>query len=335
MRITNKMITSKYTRSLNSLSIGLDKLNTQIASGRKFLKASENTSAAIKAFQVRKDLSKIEGYQLNIDHAKDSLTNAESTLMHMEELMKMAKDKIVFGKNATQSQSERKIIAAELRNIQDQLLQTLNSNSSDIHYFGGSNTDTKPFTLDADGNLLYNGFNLNDPSADANEEARLKADSLYVDIGLNVEFLSSGALNKNTVFSYSIAGINIVGNGKTTIDGTEVSNNLYNLLGEIASEFEADDYSADKMDTLLGHFSTNSDRILKSITEVGSKTAYLDFMTNRLESQTLNRKERQMSVEAADPAETIIKFESQRVAYNAALQMGTKVIQPSIFDFMR
>ena len=36
----------------------------------------------------------------------------------------------------------------------------------------------------------------------------------------------------------------------------------------------------------------------------------------------------------ADPAETIIYFKSQEAAYNAALQMGTKIIQPSIFDYM-
>ena len=34
MRITNKIITAKYTRSVNNLALELNRLNTQVASGR-------------------------------------------------------------------------------------------------------------------------------------------------------------------------------------------------------------------------------------------------------------------------------------------------------------
>lgn len=334
MRITNKMITTKYIRSLGNLSSDLDKLNTQVASGRKFSKASENTSATIKAFQIRRDLSKVEGYQSNINHAKDFLTNAESALLHMEELMKTTSEKILFGMNGTQSQEERKIVATDLRNIQDQLLQSLNSSSSNIYYFGGTNTNTKPFTLDVNGKLQYNNVLLDDSSSlTPEQQTKLTSDSLYVDIGLNIQFNGSG-IDKSTVFHYSTAGINIVGSGTTNVNGEDLSNNLYDLIGQIASAFEKDDYSFEKMDAYFGNFQKSSGNIVKAITDIGSKTAYLDFMTERLGTQTLNMQERQLSVEGADPTSTIIKFKSQEVAYNAALQMGTKIIQPSIFDFM-
>jgi len=163
MRITNKMITTKYIRSLNTLSTDLDKLNTQISSGRAFTKSSENTSAAIKAFQIRRDLSKTEGYEANIQHAQSSLTNTESALTHMQSLFQEAKDKILIGNTGTSSADERKIVATELRSIQDQLLQALNSKAADVYYFGGTNTDNPPFTLDVDGKLAYNGYPLNEP----------------------------------------------------------------------------------------------------------------------------------------------------------------------------
>lgn len=347
MRITNKMITTKYTRSLSNLSYELDRLNTQVTSGRKFTTASENPSAAVKAFQIRRDLSRIDGFQDNISHAKSALTNAESALSHIEELIKEANDKILSGINGTKEIGDRTIIATELRNIQDQLLQTLNANASDVYYFGGSNTDTKPFSVDGSGNLIYNGMNLNsstlnldatDPMYDAAEVAlrdSLIKDSMYVDIGLNVQFDVAGQVDRRTVFEYSTPGISIVGSGKTTVNGIEMPDNLYNLIGEIAKELESGAYSSGKTDQLLGHFQKANQNIIKSITDIGSKTSYLNFMTDRFDSQTLDMQERQMSVEGADPAETIIKFKSQQVAYNAALQMGTQIIQPSIFDFMR
>ena len=55
MRITNRMMTTQYTVLLTSF-VELN-LNTQVASGRKFAKSSENTSA-IKAFQIRRTCSK-------------------------------------------------------------------------------------------------------------------------------------------------------------------------------------------------------------------------------------------------------------------------------------
>ena len=56
MRITNRMITSKYVRSLNQISSDLNRLNNKVTSGRAFTKASENTSAAIRAYQLRRDM---------------------------------------------------------------------------------------------------------------------------------------------------------------------------------------------------------------------------------------------------------------------------------------
>jgi flagellar hook-associated protein 3 FlgL len=340
MRITNKMITAQYTRSLNNLSIELNRLNTQVASERKFAKSSEDTSAAIKAFQIRKDLAKAEGYQNNIAHAKASLTDAESALAHIEELLKTSKEKIIFALNGTQSEAERAIVATELRNIQDQLFQTLNSNSSDSYYFGGTNTSKRPFEI-KDGKLQYNGYSLELPLPDGSQDDNealletLEKDSLYVDIGLGVSFdEQSGKIDDSTVFDYSIAGINIVGKGSATIENETVSANMYDLLGALADEFESGTYSHDKANSLFSLLGDAADNISKCMTKIGAKTSYLEFMTERMEDRTFNLKERQVSVEGIDPAAAIIEFESQKFAYAAALQMGTKVIQPTIFDFM-
>ena len=341
MRITNKMITTQYTRSLNRLAAELNRLNNQVSSGRKFAKASENTSAAVKAFQLRKDMSRIEGYKENIAHAKSTLTNAESALMHIEELMRTTTEKIITGLNDTQSWEERAIIATELRSLQAQLLQTLNSTASDSYYFGGTNTETKPFEV-IDGKLYYNGYDLDLPlpaGTPEENEAKLKelaSDTLYIDIGLSVKFdPATGEIDEGTVFGYSIAGINVVGSGTTTVEGEEVSNNVYNLLRAVAAEFESENYSHAKADALFGHLKDASQGIMRTITEIGAKTSYLDFMAERLEDQDFNLQERQVDVEGIDPAEAIINFEAQKFAYNATLQMGARIIQPSIFDFMR
>ncbi len=336
MRVTTRMMTNKYTRSLNALSSSVNKLNDQIASGRSFSKASENPAAAISAFQIRRDLSKLESYQSNISYAADVMKNAESSLMDIHDLTQNASDKILEGINGTMSISDRKIIAQEIRTIQEQLLQSLNSNSaSGSYYFGGTQTDSPPFTV-VSGKLQYKGIDMDSIASGSPQETLLNDDALYLDIGLNIQFdaLQPQKLDGRTAFNLAIPGISFAGNGVTTINSDTYSNNIYNLLGSVADGMESINYSSTTMNGLLDQFQTQSESVLMAVTGIGSKSSYLEFMNDRLDSESLNLKERQSEIEYADPAETVIEYKSQEMAYNAALQMGSKIIQNSIFDFI-
>lgn len=342
MRITYRMMTSRYSNNLNSLSTDLDKLNTQVATGRKYARTSEDVSSAVRGYQIRRNLSKVEGYQDNIKHSQDFLTNSESTLGQIQSSLAEVTDKVLQGMNSTQSDDDRKIIARELRTIQDQLLETMNTSVSDVYLFGGTN-DKKPFSLDATtGKLMYNGNlvdDLDESTVPKKEELdRLKSDKLYVDIGLGVNFEASGEINPSSVFNYSVPGISFVGNGinDTVIPGEDVSNNLYNLIGRIADEFEKEgtDYSYDKADSLYGLYQVNMQKTYQATTQIGAQSNYLKFMTSRYETQNFNLQERQTQVEGVDAAYTYIAFQSQKVAYQAALQMGQSVVQQSVFDYM-
>ena len=333
MRITYKMMTSKYSTNLNSLSVQLDKLNTQVASGRKYARSSEDVSSAVKGYQIRRSLSKLEGYQDNITHAQGFLTNTESTLGQVEDSLSEGLDKVLYGMNQTKTVEDRTIIAKELETIQGQLLETLNTNVSGQYLFGGTN-DQKPFSTDAvTGKLTYNGTLVD--SIDAAQLNVLKNDTMYVDIGLGVNFDDvTGDLDRNTVFHYSTPGITFVGND---IDaGTGESNNVYDLIGRIAEEFKKADgvYSHDTTDSLYGLLKNNVQKVYQATTEVGAKTNYLDFMTSRYDTQNDNLLERQTKVEGVDSAYTYIAFQTQKVAYQAALEMGTKIVQQSVFDYM-
>lgn len=338
MRITNKMITTSYSRSLNNLSKELNKLSEQVTTGRKFAKSSEDTASAISAYQLRKNLKKTDDYLENIMHAKDFLTATESTLTLVHESIQNALDKVRTGLNATNSSVERNILAEELSAIQAQMLQTLNNNSVGVYCFGGSNTTSKPFDVDANGFLTYNGHTLKDldPVADAALIKELKADGLTIDIGLGLT-VNAGVIDSSSVFTYSIAGIEVMAGGVTNINGEDIPNNLYDQLGAIVAELRKPDgaHDRERLDALFSKLENSAGIVLNNITNVGAKTSYLDFMAERYEILSINLKERQVHVETVDPALSIINFETQKVSYNAALSMGAHIIQKSIFDFLR
>ena len=345
MRITNKMITSSYSRNLNHVYADMNKLSSQVYTQRKFAKSSEDTASAVSAYLIRRNLSKAEDYKENILHAKDFLSNSESILTLVNESVQTAMDKVRTGLNSgTVSADERSILAEELKATRDQILQTLNSNSTGMYIYGGSNTVEKPFTIDdATGYLTYNGAYgggiLKDMSGAT--ASALSKDGLTIDIGMGLTVDAvSGDIDSNSVFTYSITGIEVMTAGSSTVvtaaGDEDVPNNLYDQLGRIVQELEKDDatYSNDTLEALFGKLEKTSGDILHNITKIGAKTSYLDFMADRYDTQILSLQERQNHVEVADPALTIISFETQKVAYQTALQMGADMIQPSIFNFM-
>ena len=345
MRITNNMLTQKYIRRYNALESALNDSFDKVSSGKALTSFSDDTTASVRAYKIRSTLSKIESYQSNITHADTYLTDSESALNNLEDIYQYAMQKIVQGQNATQSEEERSIIATELRSLQEEMLSVLNTSVTGTYLFGGTTVETEPFTVDsATGKLMYNGVALDDldPSdpTDAATIESLSNDSRYLNLGLNLQFDTSEELVESTAFGYSIQGMNIVGYGVSgetvTINGTstEVSGNLYGLLGQIADAFESSDYSYDQVDTIYANFQEASSSISQSLTTVGAKQNYLEFMSDRYDTQKLNLEDKQSQIEDADLPTAIIEYKTNEVAYNAALQMGASVIQNSIFTYM-
>ncbi len=338
MRITNSITTRQYKTQLNKMESAVSSSLNQVSSGLAMTNFSDDTTSAVRAYKIRSTMSKIDSYQANISQANSSLVDSESALNNINSIYQEAMQKIVQGQNATQSDDERSIIATELRSLQEELLSSLNTSVTSSYLFGGTNTTTEPFTLDAvTGKLIYNGSTLD--TTDAATAATLSDDARYVNIGLNMQFDGAGELIDSTGFSYSISGIDIVGYGTTTttVDGASItiSNNLYDLIGQIADQFDAGTgYDYNTVDAMYEQFETAGAGVSQGLTQVGAKENYLEFMSNRYETQELNLTEAKSNIEDVDEASALIEYKTNEVAYEAALQMGANIIQYSIFDYM-
>lgn len=366
MRVTSKMMQNTYLKNVNALTTGTHHSLNQLSSGMKIFKASEDTAAAVKAYQVRTSLNRNVGYTSNLSHADQVLTSSESVLLGIETILKEAKGKISQAINSPNSPADRKIIAGELESIQDQIFQAMNSNDSGFYVFGGSNSDKKPFEIDeATGKLMYNGSiltDLHDGADDATIHA-LSDDSLYLDIGLAPEFDADGNVIKSTVFEYSITGIDVMGYGESAlfdpktgepvyqldatghkvldVDGNPIqmtaTNNLYDIIGAIAKEIRKDGdsgYSADVVEALYGRFEEAVNTVTTQLTNIGAKTSYIEYSESRIGTQDLNLKEKQSQIEDVDYAESYTTYTSLYTSYQAALQVGSKIIGPSLFDYL-
>lgn len=322
MRITNKMLTGNYMDNLNSSLSKLTKLNEKVSTGRRYMKASEDPATALKALAVRQNLSRISLYQDNISEAQDTLIDVESAVAEINSVITGVTEQILQGKSDTYSEIDRQTVATVLRNYQDEILNISNSKSADKYIFGGSDMDTMPFDL-SNGVLYYHGI-------DVDSNTGFLEESIYYDIGLGLKTDASGKIIEGTAFNISNPGSQIFGTG-TDING--IPNNLYNLIGDIAQLFE--DNSLNNINSYTDKLEEVGEKITLQYVNIGQKANFLDFLANRLKTNEFNAQKKQNKLECIDQAEGILNYKTQEVAYNAALAMGSKIIQASLLDYLK
>lgn len=85
----------------------------------------------------------------------------------------------------------------------------------------------------------------------------------------------------------------------------------------------------------LARLDDDLQRVMELHTEVGARTNRVTYTKEKHENITLNLKETLSRVEDIDMVEAIIQMTEMETAYQASLQVGAKIMQLSLLDFLR
>lgn len=164
----------------------------------------------------------------------------------------------------------------------------------------------------------------------------LADEKVYVDIGIGMK-VENGQVLPQSAFNASMPGIDYLGYGMTP--DTDVPKNAYSLLGDIASILKDDSLSGesltDALQPYLDSFQNTQDEMLANHSELGGRINFLDSTQDYLDSVNLNLTTRDNNVEFVDPANAITDYTMQQFCYQAALQIGNSILQPTLLDFMK
>ena len=322
MRLTNAMMAKNYLRNLNRNTKDLNDLNTKVSAQRKFLRMSEDPASALAAFGVRKHLSRIGMYERTLKDSQGLLDEAEISLSTINEMATNALEQVLHGVTGTSDANARAVVASSLRGYQEMILGAANAKFSDKYIFGGEGFEEMPFTLDGSGNLRYHGVNVDGGSFGSAYR--------YVDIGLGLSISGGGTVAPQSAMNTAYSGAALLGYG---VDGNGLSNNLYQLLGDIAGKLESGDMT--DMDLFVQKLEARSDDIRMQYVGIGERSNYISFFADRLGRENVAAANKQNELESLSLEEGILQFSQQELVYNACLQMGTKILQPSLLDYLR
>ncbi|MCP1675614.1 flagellar hook-associated protein 3 FlgL [Natronocella acetinitrilica] len=157
MRVSTNQFQQTSTNSILDQQSKLLKTQQQLATGRKILTPSDDPAGAARVLDLEKSIGQVEQFNRNLDRAEFALKTEESVLEETGNIIQRVRELTVQSLNATQDGANRKIIAAEIRQLQDQLVQLANTQDGTGEFiFAGSNTRTRPFAL-GDGDVNYTG----------------------------------------------------------------------------------------------------------------------------------------------------------------------------------
>jgi len=91
----------------------------------------------------------------------------------------------------------------------------------------------------------------------------------------------------------------------------------------------------DRAAAMLGEIDGAHDAVLDGLRELGFRSSSMEVLGNRVAGLQLSRTESLSALQDTDMAQAILDLQRQDSAYQAALQIGARVIQSSLQNFLR
>ncbi|QYK14208.1 flagellar hook-associated protein FlgL [Shewanella rhizosphaerae] len=158
MRISTAQMFNQNINSVLNKQSATSKIIDQIASGKRVNTAGDDPVAAIGIDNLNQQNALVDQFMKNIDYATNRLALTESKLGTAETLTGSVREQILRAVNGSLSDSERQMIAGELKGTLEELVSVANTKDESGNYmFAGYETGNQPFAFDAAGNVVYSG----------------------------------------------------------------------------------------------------------------------------------------------------------------------------------
>lgn len=334
MRITSKMTTMNVVNNIQNNSERVDKLNTQLSSGKKIQLPEDDPAGTVKAMGYRGNLSEIEQYIKNVDKANTLLESTDTAFGDLTSILQRVKELAVEGANETFEQSARDAIADEINQLVDTVYELGNTKVSGRYIFAGYQTMEQPFRkyigsqdtaiggqgpdlTDVDGKVRT-GINANNTTV-----VTYQGDSgrIQTEIGENV--VTEANISGAEAFMGENGGINIF---KTIMD---LRDSLYQ------SDNVDKDGNGKSIQIGIENLEKSVNGLMKYRSEVGAKMQRMEQTESKLNSLMISVTGLLSKTEDVDVTKAIMDLKTQESVQTMSLNVGAKIIQPTLMDFLR
>jgi flagellar hook-associated protein 3 FlgL len=298
IRMTQNMLTHQSFNGMQSAMSRVAKAQEQLTTGRIINRPSDDPTGATTAMRIRSSLSNQQQYVRNADDAIGWLDQTDGTLSTMGSQISRARDIALQGANTGAMGPEaREALATEVDQIRAGLISSANAQYLDRPIFGGITQGSKAY--DDTGALA-------DPDAIGTGGGVVRTVADGARVRIDVEGPDVFGTSPDSVFEHLAA----LSAALRSSDTTGITGAVTNLKAD-------------------------GDRVTNVRSDIGARTVRVENARSVADDATLTLKNALSEVENTDLAKATVDLNLQEVAYQAALGATSRVLQPSLLDFMR
>ncbi|RLC29340.1 MAG: flagellar hook-associated protein 3 [Deltaproteobacteria bacterium] len=298
MRVTNRMTADLISREIYRTQQLLLKAQVKVATGKKINRPSDDPIGMGKLLDYRKIISSVDQWQENITHGKSRLKMTSTVLDQVDTLLKQAKEWAM--KFATGSDTTTDSALIEVKNLYDAIMNLANTRLGNDYIFSGHRTHTVPFSRDENYNAAYAGDD-GDIHIITGETNRVK--------------------------------INATGRDTFDVGATGGGTDIFGALKELIDAMEAHDPTAAQ--AVVADLQDAIDQVQNVSTQTSISYNQMVSVDDFLKKYKSNIEDMLGETENADPARAIVEMQLLETTYTACLETASRVIQPSLVDFLR
>ncbi len=302
-RVTYQQLVRSAQGNLQANMAELARLQTKASSQSAIARPSDDPGATAASLRIRADLRAVEQYSRNIDDGAGWLTIVDSALATTTTLMNRVRDLTVRGANdGVLSPAAKKAIATELEGIKSDLLNQANTSYLGRTVFAGTSDAGFAFDADSVPPYAYTG------APGSSVERRVSATAtVRVDAdGAAVFGVDDPVAGTQSVFAL--------------IDG---------IIDDLTSPAPAN------VGARLADIDARMDAIREQQAVIGTRHAAIKRAEEITMDQSGELEAQRSAIEDVDLARTILDLRTQEVAYQSALAVTARTLQPTLMDFLR
>ncbi|GAA0708853.1 hypothetical protein GCM10008904_19240 [Paraclostridium ghonii] len=310
MRITNSSMIRSHMYDVQQGLERVDNLNKQLGTGKQINRVSDDPHKAIKIMNLNNEIKYAQKHNQNVDEVVGWMNNTDANLEEFGTLLGDIKKSILKVGNGTYTGEEMKAIQAEINEKIKALGETLNTTHGGRYMFGGTSVDESPVSIEEKDGVVTLKLNPN-----INDED-LKAE---ISDGINM--------------NYNVSAIKVFNkDGKNYLD--EI-NNVSKLMNDIANGVDVEDNKKELLGDVKKDIDDFFNHTVDTRTKFGVRVNTAEKIKELNDENILNMKGVLSLDQDVDYVNQFIELKSAEMVYNASVQVGAKLIQPSILDYLR
>lgn len=331
MRVTSSTLYDAFQINLNDIQARRTKADLQLSTGKQIVNLEDNPIDVVDVKKFTAKINQSDSYQSILEQSTKELFAVDDQLRSIADVVQMTREK------ATESlqlgvQQNIPVLASYIKGF---LGDAINQANTDFNgHFLLSGTKTTKDSLDkTDETKTELPFEIIEGTPDATNPSGLKV----VFKGNNQDRI----INKDPK---TTEVINIKANDAFGGNGTQVFQTIidvYNILqfnknGVMRGQEDKFDKSEqDKINTLQQTLGNQFDEINRVTAKNGVKINRIDSINSQMNSEQIRLKDFRSTLEDTNVAKVAMDLKREETLLNYTLQVGSRISQNSLFDFLR